>query len=128
MSEPVWLVPRALVVAHAESLAQFGGAAGLRDAGLLESALARPRNLLSYGEADIAALAAAHAYGLVRNHPFIDGNKRAAFLACAVFLEINGYRLIAGEADAAAQVLALADGAVDEAALAAWLRGNMTET
>ena len=128
MSEPVWLVPRALVVAHAESLAQFGGAAGLRDAGLLESALARPRNLLSYGEADIAALAAAHAYGLVRNHPFIDGNKRAAFLACAVFLEINGYRLIAGEADAAAQVLALADGAVDEAAFAAWLRGNMTET
>ena len=73
-----------------------------------------------------AALAAVNAFGLVRNHPFIDGNKRAAFLACAVFLEINGFRVIAGEADAATHVLALADGAMDEATFAAWLRGNMT--
>ncbi len=122
---PVWVAYKALVVAHAESLTVFGGARGLREAGLLESALARPRNLYSYGETDHAALAAAYAFGLVRNHPFIDGSKRAAFLACAVFLEINGWRLIAGEADAATQVLALADGAVDEAAFAAWLRANI---
>lgn len=125
MSEPVWVEPRALILIHAESVALFGGAAGLRDRGLLESALARPRNALAYGETDLAALAAAYAFGLVRNHPFVDGNKRAAFLACAVSLEINGFRLIAGEADAAAQVLALADATVDEAAFAAWLRMNI---
>lgn len=122
--EPTWISVAALVVAHAESIATFGGAPGLRDPGLLDSALARPRNLHAYGEIDLAALAAAYAFGVVRNHPFIDGNKRAAFLACAVFLEINGLRLVAGEADAATQVWALADGDLAEVAFAAWLRAN----
>jgi len=127
MNGPVWLEARALVLVHSESIALFGGAAGLRDPGLLESALARSRNLHAYGETDVCALAAAYSFGLVRNHPFVDGNKRAAFLACAVFLEINGLRMIAGEADVAETVLALADGAVDEAAFADWVRRNVAE-
>jgi death-on-curing protein len=123
VSEPVWLDEEALLMLHAESLAEHGGLEGIRDIGLLRSAMARPQNVLAYGgEADIAALAAAYAVGIVRNHPFADGNKRAAFVAAAVFLLLNGLELIADQADATITMLALAAGELDEALFAAWIR------
>jgi len=116
---------RALELLHDESLAEHGGRSGLRDAGLLESALARPHQLLAYGEPDFAALAAAYAYGLVRNHAFVDGNKRAAFLATGLFLALNGYRLVTTQADATLTMLALAAGDLPEDAFAQWLREHV---
>jgi death-on-curing protein len=110
---------------HAESLAIHGGAGGLRDMGLLESALARPRNLHAYGEGDVAALAAAYAFGIIRNHPFVDGNKRIGFVIAVVFLEANGFRFVGGEADVVVRTLALAASEIDEAEFAAWLRENV---
>lgn len=110
---------------HAESLAVHGGANGVRDMGLLESALARPQNLHAYGEGDAAALAAAYAFGIIRNHPFVDGNKRIGFVTAAVFLEANGYRFMAPEADVVMRTLALAASEIDEAEFAAWLRENV---
>ena len=121
-----WIDRGTLLLLHDESLAEHGGASGVRDAGLLDSALARPENLVAYGsDADVAALAAAYAYGLARNHAFVDGNKRAAFLATGLFLVLNGYRLVATQADAALTVLSLAAGDIDEAAFAAWLRQHI---
>ena len=121
-----WIDCGTLLLLHDESLAEHGGASGVRDAGLLDSALARPENLVAYGsDADVAALAAAYAYGLARNHAFVDGNKRAAFLATGLFLALNGYRLVATQADAALTVLSLAAGDIDEAAFAAWLRQHI---
>ena len=117
-----WIDRRLLVLLHDESLAMHGGASGLRDAGLLESALARPLNLASYGKPDIAALAASHAFGLAQNHPFVDGNKRAAFLSVGLFLGLNGQRLTASQAEATVAVFGLASGDIDEATFAAWLR------
>jgi death-on-curing protein len=117
-----WLDQRALLLLHDESLAEHGGAAGLRDAGLLDSALARPLNLALYEKPDHADLAAAYASGLAQNHPFVDGNKRAAFLAAGLFLALNRYRLSASQADAALTMLALAAGELGEKQLAAWLR------
>ena len=108
---------------HEESLATFGGAAGLRDEGLLDSALHSPRNLHELGGvSDLSALAAAYAHGLSRNHPFVDGNKRAAFLAIGVFLAINGRRLTASPVEAVVAMTALAAGELDEPTLAAWIR------
>ncbi len=95
-----WVDRKALELLHDESLAEHGGAPGLRDEGLLESALARPLNLAAYGRPDIADLAAAHGVGLAKNHPFVDGNKRVAFLAVGMFLALNGRRLVATQADA----------------------------
>jgi death-on-curing protein len=103
-------------------LAGFGGPAGVRDHGLLASALARPRNLFAYGKPTLFTLAASYAFGLAKNHPFIDGNKRTAFIVAVVFLELNGMRFQAGEADAAVATLALAAGEMTEASFAAWLR------
>jgi len=126
MKEPKWIDRRALVLLHGESLATHGGRAGVPDEGLLESALARPRQLWTYEvDADLARLAAAYGVGIVRNHPFVDGNKRAAFLAIGLFLGLNGYRLVADPADAARTVLALAAGEIDEPAFAAWIRAAM---
>ena len=122
--EPVWIEEQALRIAHDESIAGHGGASGLRDAGLLESALTRARNAWAYGEDDLVALAALYAEGLAKNHPFVDGNKRAAFLAAIAFLQLNGMTFAAGEADAATQTLALAAGEIDAAAFADWLRAN----
>ena len=123
---PAWIDKQALLLLHNESLAQFGGAGGLRDEGLLESALARPVNKHSYeGCRDLAVLAAAYAFGLARNHPFVDGNKRAAFLAVGVFLAINGHRLTATPIDAIEAILALASGSLDEAQFADWIRENL---
>jgi death-on-curing protein len=117
-----WIDKGALILLHDESLAEHGGRAGLRDEGLVESALNKPLNLLAYGEPDFAELAASYATGLAKNHPFVDGNKGAAFLAVGMFLYLNGYRLQATQADATLTVLGLAAGDISEAAFAEWLR------
>ena len=117
-----WISKQALLLLHAESLAEHGGSAGMRDEGLLDSALARPLNLAAYGEPDIAALAASYGVGVAKNHPFVDGNKRAAFLATGLFLYRNGYRLTASQADATLTMLSVAAGDLTEEAFAAWLR------
>lgn len=117
-----WIDRRLLVILHDESLAEHGGASGLRDEGLLESALARPLNLAAYGEPDLAELAAAYGVGLAKNHAFVDGNKRAAFLAVGLFLRLNGHRLTATQADATITMLGVAAGEINEADFAKWLR------
>ena len=120
-----FITRRALELLHDESLAEHGGRPGLRDEGLLESALARPLQLMAYGEPDLAALAAAYGFGLVRNHAFVDGNKRAAFLATGLFLALNGQRLVTTQADATLTMLALAAGNLSEDAFADWLRTHL---
>ena len=120
-----WISKRALLLLHDESLAQHGGASGIRDDGLLASALARPENLLAYGSPDLAELAASYAYGLAKNHPFVDGNKRAAFLATGLFLALNGQRLVVAQAEATVMVLDLAAGEITEAAFGDWLRAHL---
>ena len=130
MSRCVWVSRAALELLHDESLAEHGGAPGLRDEGLLESALARPQHRLAYGQSgqpDLADLAAAYGVGLAKNHPFVDGNKRAAFLAVGLFLLLNGHRLVATQADATLTMLAVAAGEIDEPAFAAWLRSHLQE-
>ena len=117
-----WVDRQALLLLHDESLAEHGGAAGLRDEGLLDSALARPLNLVAYGKPDLAELAACYAVGLAKNHAFVDGNKRAAFLAMGLFLYLNGWRLHATQAEATLTILNVAAGALDEPGLARWLR------
>ncbi len=117
-----WVDRHALLLLHDESLAEHGGLPGLRDAGLLDSALARPLNLVAYGEPDLCELAASYCVGVAKNHPFVDGNKRAAFLALGLFLYLNGHRLTATQAEATLAVLAVATSEWDEATLAAWLR------
>ena len=124
MKEPVWLLPQVVSACHAESLQQHGGSEGLRDAALLASTLARPRHLFHYEKADLCRLAAAYAVGIARNHPFVDGNKRTAFLAATVFLERNGLVFTAEPGAAAVFMIAAADGSMDEAALATWLRDH----
>lgn len=117
-----WINRRALLLLHGESLVLHGGAVGIRDDGLLDSALMRPQNLVLYGQPDVFDCAAAYAFGLAKNHPFIDGNKRAAFLGAGMFLRLNGHRLTATPQDATLTMLALAAGDVTEAGYAAWLR------
>jgi len=119
---PKWLRREAVFILHDESLADHGGAAGVRDEGLFDSALARSESLFAYGEPDLFDLAAAYAFEIVRNHPFVDGNKRTGFLAAAVFLEINGWMLTADEVDATVKTFALAASEITEEAYAAWLR------
>ena len=121
-----WISKSALMLLHDESLATHGGGEGLRDEGLLDSALARPLNLVAYADADappdVAALAASYTVGLAKNHPFVDGNKRAAFLATGLFLYLNGYRLKASQAEATITVLLVATGDITEEPFASWLR------
>jgi death on curing protein len=126
MSSWRWVDRKALLLLHDESLAEHGGASGIRDEGLLDSALARPVNLAQYETPDAAALAASYALGLSRNHPFLDGNKRAAFLAVGLFLARNGFRLQATQADATLTMLGLAAGDMSEAAYAEWLRSHIS--
>ena len=121
----IWLSKQALLLLHDESLAEHGGASGIRDEGLLDSALARPVNRSLYEETDLASLAASYAFGLAKNHPFVDGNKRAAFLALGLFVSLNGYRLKTTQLDATVAVLALAAGEVDEATFADWIRSRL---
>lgn len=122
--EPLWLTPRDVMVMHGMLLVAHGGAPGLRDAGLLESAVARPRQQFAYGRPDVFDLAAAYAAAITWNHPFVDGNKRTAFLASFTFLGANGQDLRAGEAEAVQTVLQLTDKRMTEAEFAAWLRKN----
>ena len=117
-----WISKQALLLLHAESLAEHGGSPGIRDEGLLDSALARPQNLLACGEPDVAALAASYGMGVARNHPFIDGNKRAALLGIGLLLHLNGWRLTASQADTTRTMLALAAGDLPEDTLADGLR------
>lgn len=124
MNEPVWLDTEIMIDVHAEQLALFGGPEGIRDLGMLESALGRPVNKFSYGEEDFAALAAAYAFGIARNHPFVDGNKRAAFAAILVFLGLNDIAFAPPPAEATAIILALAAGEVGEEGLTRWIRDN----
>ena len=119
-----WVDKTALILLHDESLAEHGGAAGMRDEGLFESALARPENLAAYENPDFAALAASYGVGLAKNHPFVDGNKRAAFLAVGLFLALNGRRLCATQIDATTAMLAVAAGQMSESDFAAWIRQN----
>ena len=124
MTEPFWLTRQIIVAIHDEQLAIHGGARGLRDEGMLESALDRPKNRWSYERAGLADLAAAYAFGIARNHPFVDGNKRTSLLAFYTFLGVNGIDFIVPEADAAAMILALAAGEVNEEGLTRWIRDN----
>ena len=124
MKAPVWVLDETVLAFHEQLLALHGGATGLRDRGLLDSALARRRNLFVHEKATVFALAASYAFGLVKNHPFVDGNKRIGFAVGVLFLELNGLRFEAEEADAAVQTLGLAAGAIKEAEYAAWLEAN----
>lgn len=121
---PIWLLKAVVLALQEIQLAEHGGQPGLRDENLLESALARPQNLLVYGSPDIFDLAAAYAYGLARNHPFIDGNKRASFVASFTFLAMNGYSVTANQADRLLTWMAIADGRLTEAEIANWFRAN----
>ena len=126
--EPEWLRLDVVIALHKQLVAEHGGSTGLRDQGLLESALARPRNHLLYAEGDdrptMARLAASYAFALVRDHAFVDGNKRVGLVVAATFLLLNGYELIASEADAVAVIMALADGSLSEAQLADWFESH----
>jgi death-on-curing protein len=128
VSEPVWLDTSIVLDVHAEQLALFGGADGLRDAGLLESALARQVNKFAYGEANLAALAAAYGFGVARNHPFVDGNKRTAFASIIVFLGLNGIDFDVAPEAATAIVLGVAAGEIKEDGLARWIGDNIPDT
>lgn len=125
MSAWVFIDPGLVTIIHEEQLAEHGGAPGVRDAGLLESALGRPHNRAAYGDPDAAELAAANAHGIARNHPFIDGNKRTAFVCAELFLALNGWSLLADDVACVVSMLALAAGEIDEAAYAAWLREHI---
>ena len=122
MRKWVWIERSVILAAHDEQLAEHGGSPGLRDAGLLDSALARPLNRAAYGEPDAADLAAAYAYGLATNHPFVDGNKRVAFIALELFLALNGHQLVIDDVNCAMCMLAVAAGTMKETALADWIR------
>lgn len=123
-----WIDKSVLLLLHDESLAEHGGASGVRDERLLDSALARPLNLAAYEKPDIAALAASYAIGLAKNHAFVDGNKRVGFMAVGLFLFMNGYRLTATQADATVTMLGVASGEIDEMMLAEWIRLNIDKT
>jgi death-on-curing protein len=125
VSKWIWIQRSVVLAAHGEQLAEHGGASGVRDMGLLESALARAPNLAAYDDPDVAALAAGYGFGIARNHPFVDGNKRAALIATELFLALNGYELMVGDAECVVTILALAAGELDEAEFGAWLRAHL---
>lgn len=118
----IWVREDSALAAHREQIAEHGGGAGIRDLGLFQSAMARPQNMAAYGDPDAAELAAAYAYGIARNHPFADGNKRTAAVVSEVFLRINGFELRASDAEIVVEFVALAAGEVREEELAAWFR------
>ncbi|HEY4116073.1 MAG TPA: type II toxin-antitoxin system death-on-curing family toxin [Rhizomicrobium sp.] len=125
MSDWIWIDPDILLTAHDEQLAEHGGASGIRDLGLFESALARPQNLAAYGEPDAAALAASYAYGIAKNHAFVDGNKRTALVALEYFLALNGFELAVDDSQCVLVILSVASGAFSEEELAAWIRQHL---
>jgi death on curing protein len=120
----VWLQRDVVVAIHEAQLAEHGGGTGLRDAGLLESALARPENLAAYGQPDVADLAAAYGYGISRNHAFVDGNKRTGFVAVELFLELNGHTLCANDSACVMAMLAVSAGEITEAEFSGWIRDH----
>lgn len=120
-----WIDKTVVLAIHEEQLNEHGGGAGIRDVGLLESALARPENLAAYGQPDVADLAASYAFGIAKNHPFVDGNKRTAAILARLFLVLNGHDVQVSEADVVVAFLALAAGEMSEAELAGWLRENL---
>jgi death-on-curing protein len=124
VNEPVWIELQLVVALHAESIAEFGGLNGIRDEGLLDSALARPRQLLAYGDPNLFELAATYAFGIARNHAFVDGNKRTALAAADVFLQLNGFEIVVDEVQAVVAFQDLAAGEIDEAMLAKWIEAN----
>lgn len=127
-TEPKWLTYEQVIAIHSRQLRRFGGAAGLRDEGLLRSALERPVNKWQYEQADLATLAAAYAYGLAKNHAFVDGNKRIAFMAMATFLRKNAVRFAPDQAQATTIILALAAGEVSEDGLTRWISDNLPKS
>jgi len=124
VKKPEWVTMQVVLAIHDEQLSIHGGSSGLRDVALLESALGRPQNKWAYEESELPELAAAYAYGIARNHPFVDGNKRTSLLAMYTFLGLNGVDFIVPESDAAAMILSLAAGEVSEESLARWIRDN----
>lgn len=128
MKEPVWIDDLLVAALHRRQIAEHGGAEGIRDTGLLESALGRPKQLFHYGDPppDIASLAASYAYGVAKNHPFFDGNKRTSLIVCRLFLSLNGYELVASQAEKYQTFLSLAAGELTEEQLAAWIRANIS--
>ena len=127
MTQPIWIERSALETLHGRSLQEFGGPSGIRDDNMFESALARPKNVFAYsGISDIPLLAASYTFGLVKNHAFIDGNKRVAFQAMTLFLALNGYSLTPDKADAIIKIFALAAGDLNEDELATWIRANIS--
>jgi len=125
MTPLIWIEESVVLALHEEHLAEHGGAVGVRDRGLLQSALSRPQNLVAYDDPDIAALAAAYGYGLVRNHPFVDGNKRTAFTVTETFLALNGHELTADDLSCIVMMLRLAEGNLSEKEFAAWIQANI---
>lgn len=125
MKTPVWLERADALAIHEMMLAQHGGLAGVRDEGMLESALGKPKNLLAYGSPTLAELAASYAAGIILNHPFVDGNRRTGFLVAAAFLELNGLEFIASEESVVEKTVALAAGELKETSYAAWLKMNL---
>ena len=124
----VWIPKAIILVVHDEQLAEHGGLRGIRDEGLLDSALARPQQLANYSTPDFADLAASYGYGLARNHPFLDGNKRTAFVAALLFLMLNGYKLQASDADKVMTMLKVAAGEISEEVFAEWIQGKLERT
>ena len=125
MSRWIWIDHSVVIAVHEAQIAEHGGSAGVRDPGLLESALARPLNLVAYGAPDCTDLAAAYGFGIARNHPFIDGNKRTAFVTVELFLALNGFQLAAEDVECVMTMLALAAGEIEEDAFAAWIRAHV---
>jgi death-on-curing protein len=125
MNEPKWVSLAVVMAIHEAQLAEHGGSVGIRDQGLLESALARPRQVYAYSDSpSLCRLASAYAFGIAKNHAFLDGNKRTAWVVCAVFLELNGRRVVASQADVVATMLGVADSSLNEEAFAEWLERN----
>ncbi|HLX30337.1 MAG TPA: type II toxin-antitoxin system death-on-curing family toxin [Casimicrobiaceae bacterium] len=124
MTRFTWLASEVIISIHEAQLAEHGGTAGTRDVGLLKSALARPRNLHAYKDPDFADLAAAYGFGIARNHPFVDGNKRTAYVAVELFLDLNGDELLTDDSASVLTMLALAAGDIDEATFAGWIRAH----
>ena len=126
MKEPIWLLDEVVIAIHSRQLAEHGGLDGIRDPGMLSSAIARPKNAFAYSQPkpDIAALAAAYAFGIIKNHPFVDGNKRTAYVLCRTFLKLNGHDIEATDVEKYQTFLAVAESALDEAQLAQWIRSK----
>ncbi len=127
MTEPIWLDKRIALAMHEALIREYGGSGGVRDEGLLESALARPQNQAAYGDPSLAELAAAYAFGIARNHAFVDVNKRTALMAAYTFLRMNGLRLSAPEVEAVSVIRDLAAGEIGEEELAAWITAHLEE-